>query len=100
VSGTAVSTSSAALAERHAVEPSDDLAGLALSSGQVFLGVDRLEHQRHLAQLAGGDMAEDVAVEMHHTALPAGFGKELGGTLDQAHAGIGDDQRHPSGRDP
>ena len=37
-------------------------------------------------------MAEDVAVEMHHAALPAGLGKELGGTLDQAHAGIRDDE--------
>jgi hypothetical protein len=25
-------------------------------------------------------------------ALPAGFRKVLGGTLDQAHAGVGDDQ--------
>jgi hypothetical protein len=54
--------------------------------------VDGLEHQRHLAQLAGGNVAEDVAIEVHHAALPAGLGKELGGTFDQAHAGIGDDQ--------
>jgi hypothetical protein len=54
--------------------------------------VDGLEHQRHLAQLAGGDMAEDVAVEVHHAALPARLGEVLRYALDHAHAGIGDDQ--------
>jgi hypothetical protein len=48
--------------------------------------------QRHLAQLAGRHMAEDVAIEVHHAALPAGFGKELGGALDQAQASLRDDQ--------
>ena len=74
------------------MEPSNDLAGVALSRGKVFLGMDGLEHQGHLAQLAGRHMAEDVAIEVHHAALPARLGKELGGTLDKAHAGVGDDQ--------
>ena len=74
------------------MEPSNDLCRLALGGRKIFLGVDGLEHQRHLAQLAGGDAAEDVAVEVHHAALPARLGKVLGGALDQAHAGIGDDQ--------
>jgi hypothetical protein len=47
------------LAEPHAVEPSDDLASFALGGRKVSLGVDGLEHQRHLAQLAGG-MGEEV----------------------------------------
>jgi len=47
------------------------------------LGVDGLEHQGHLAQLAGGDMAEDVAVEMHHAALPAGLWEVLGRAFDE-----------------
>ena len=74
------------------MEPGNDLGRFALGGRQVLLGVDGLEHQRHLAQLAGRHMAEDVAVEVHHAALPARLGEELGGALDQAHAGIGDDQ--------
>jgi hypothetical protein len=54
--------------------------------------MDGLEHQGHLAQLAGRHVAEDVAVEVHHAALPARLGEVLGRALDQAHAGIGDDQ--------
>ena len=52
------------LAEPHAVEPSDDLARLALSGGKVFLGIDGFEHQRHLTQLAGRQVAEHVALEV------------------------------------
>jgi hypothetical protein len=29
---------------------------------------------------------------MHHATLPASLREELGGALDQAHAGVGDDQ--------
>jgi hypothetical protein len=46
----------------------------------------------HLAQFAGRHVTEDVAVKMHHAALPARLGEVLGGTLHQAHAGIGHDQ--------
>src|SRR5215471_4502035 len=45
-------------------------------------------------------MAEDVTVEMHRAALPAGIGIELGRALHQALAGIGDDElsaRQPAG---
>ena len=79
-------------AEPHAVEPGNDLCGFALGGWEILLGVNGLQHQRHLAQLAGRHMAEDVAIEVHHTALPARLGEELGGTLDQAHTGIGDDE--------
>jgi uncharacterized protein YigA (DUF484 family) len=54
--------------------------------------VDGLEHQRHLAQLAGGGVAEDVAIEVHHAALPTRCREVLCGPLDQAHAGVGHDQ--------
>ena len=63
------------LAEPHAAEPSEDLASFALGSGKVFLGINATSRR-----LPAG------------TWLPAGVRKELGGTLDQAHAGIGDDQ--------
>jgi hypothetical protein len=52
VSGTAVSTSSAALPSLMLWSRAR-LACLALGGGQVFLDVHRLEHQRDLAQLAG-----------------------------------------------
>jgi hypothetical protein len=74
------------------VEPGNDLACLALSRREIFLGMDGLEHQGDLAQLASRHVAEDVAVKMHHAALPARIGEELSDALDQAHAGIGDNQ--------
>ena len=70
------------------MKPGSDLRRLALGSRKVLLGMDGLQHQRHLAQFAGRQMAEDVAIEVHHTALPARLGKVFGGTLDQAHAGV------------
>src|ERR1700704_3534647 len=69
------------LAEPHVSQSPDNLRRVALGGWQVLLSMDGLEHQRHLAQLAGGDMAEDVAVEMHHATLPARLGKELGSAL-------------------
>ena len=54
--------------------------------------MDRLEHQGSLAQLAGRHVAEDVAIEVNHAALPAHVGEELGSAMDQTHAGVGDDQ--------
>src|SRR6516165_8649219 len=36
--------------------------------------------------------AVHVAIEMHHAALPEGLGEEFCGALEQAHAGVGDDQ--------
>ena len=51
------------LAEPHAVEARNDLASLALGGVTVLLGMDGLEQQRHLAELAGRHMAEDVAVK-------------------------------------
>jgi|HubBroStandDraft_3_1064219.scaffolds.fasta_scaffold127412_2 hypothetical protein len=50
------------LSGHRAVEPGNDLGRFALGSLEVFLGMDGLEHQRHLAQLAGRHVAEDVAV--------------------------------------
>src|SRR4051812_2048246 len=43
---------------------------LSLGSIPAFLGVDRLEHMAHLADLGCRHMTEDVTVEMHHAALP------------------------------
>src|SRR4029077_9670546 len=79
-------------AEPHAVEPGNDLGGFALGGWEILLGVNGLQHQRHLAQLASRHMAEDVAIEVHHAALPARLGEVLRYALDQAHAGVGDDQ--------
>src|SRR5260370_612555 len=41
---------------------------------------------------SGGEVAEGVAVEMHHAAVRAGVGIELGGALDKPHASVRDDQ--------
>ena len=81
VSCVAVSTGSAALPSLMPVEARNDLAGAGRRHG---VGMDGLEQQHHLAQLAGRHMAEDVAIEMHHAALPEGLGEEFCGALDQA----------------
>jgi hypothetical protein len=44
------------------------------------------------AHLLARHVAEDVAVPMNHAALPPGLGEVLGSTLDQAQAGIRDDE--------
>ena len=38
-------------AEPHAVEPGNDLGGFALGGWEILLGVNRLEHRRHLPHL-------------------------------------------------
>jgi len=66
--------------------------GLLLGGLAIFLGVDRLEHRRHLLDLALGHHREDVAVEVHHAPLPLGLGIVLGQRFDQAEAFVRDDQ--------
>ena len=66
--------------------------GLLPSRRNVLAGVDRLEHGRDVANLARGNVAEDVAVPMHDTPLPGGIGEELGGTFRKPHARVRDDQ--------
>ena len=41
-------------------------------------------------------MTEDVAVEMHHAALPTRMGQIVGNALKQSTAGIRDDQLNAS----
>src|SRR4249919_3176775 len=52
------------------------------------------EHVAHLADPGGRHMAEDVPIKMNHAALPLSVGQILRGTLDQASAGVGDDELH------
>src|SRR5271163_690023 len=60
----------------------------------VLVGMDRLEHMAHLADLAGRHMAEDVPIKMNHAALPPSVRQILRGTFHQTAAGIGDDELH------
>ncbi|HXP04434.1 MAG TPA: hypothetical protein VN808_09955, partial [Stellaceae bacterium] len=48
----------------------------------------------HLAKLLERHVAEDVAVEVHGTALPTGLGIELRRALHEPLASIGDDELH------
>src|SRR6185295_2444453 len=66
----------------------DHLDSLLPSRRNVLAGVDRLEHGRDLANLARGNMAEDVAVPMYDTPLPGGIREELGGTFRKPHASV------------
>src|SRR6516165_3804513 len=72
----------------------DDRAGLVVGSLTALLGMDGLEHMADLANLRRRHMAEDIAIKVHHAALPAGFRQILRGTLDKTAAGIGNDQPH------
>src|SRR6478609_2521065 len=44
--------------------------------------------------LVEGDVAEDVAIEMHHAALVARFRQEIRDALEKASAGVRNDQLH------
>ena len=54
--------------------------------------MDRLQHVADISDFRRRNVAEDVAVEMHHAALPKGIEQILCSALDQPAAGIGDDQ--------
>src|ERR1700745_2010336 len=70
----------------------DDRAGLAISRLPGLLGVNGLEHVADLADPGDWHMAEHIAIEMHHAALPAGLRQILGCTLGQPAASIRNDQ--------
>ena len=72
----------------------DDVSGLDPRRGETFLRMDRLEHPRHFLHLGIRYVAEHVAVEVHHAALPLGLGEVVVDRLLQSQAGIGDDQLH------
>ena len=66
-----------------------------LSGGlAAFLSVDRFQHLGDVTHLARKHHAEDVPIEVHDTALPLRVREVLSGALDQATAGIRDDQLH------
>lgn len=79
----------------HLPQIVDDLAGLGLGRLNVLGGMDRLEHRRHLAHLAARHDAEHVAVEVHHTTLPARRRVVLAQTFHQARARVGDEGVQP-----
>ena len=54
--------------------------------------MDGFEHVGHLAHLGRRHVAEDVAVEMHDAALPAGLGIDLDQALHQPETGVRDDE--------
>ena len=72
----------------------DHRVRLLLGRVPALLGVDGLEHLGHLAHLGRGHVAENIAEEMHHAALPPCIGKVLSDALHQAPAGIRDDRPH------
>jgi hypothetical protein len=49
----------------------DDRSRLLLGRFAALLRVNRLEHVGHVADLACRHVAEDIAVKMHDTPLPA-----------------------------
>ena len=60
----------------------------------AFLGMDRLKHVTDFANLAGRYVAEDIPVEMHHAALPSRLRQVLGRALQQATAGVRNNELH------
>jgi hypothetical protein len=71
-------------------------SGLLVLIGGVaaLLGMNGLEHAAHLANPGRRDLAEDVAIEMHHAALVAPLRQEIRDALDKASACVGNDQPH------
>ena len=83
----------------HQLGRLDELPGLQLTNnlrgfpgcgGAALLGVDGFQHVGDRAHFARGYVAEDVAIEVHHTELPLGLRIELGHALDQTEAGVRD----------
>ena len=60
--------------------------------GPALLGMDGLQHVADITNLRRRHVAEDVAVEMHHAALPAAPRQILRDTLGKPAAGVGNDQ--------
>jgi hypothetical protein len=71
------------------------LLGLALGRVPVLLGVDGLEHGRHLLDLRRRHRREHVAVKVDRTTLPTRLRVELRQRLHQPQALVADEQFHP-----
>jgi hypothetical protein len=80
------------LRKLHRLQFRDDRLGLGPCCLAIFLGVDRLEHRRHLLDFSLRHDLKHVSVEMDHAALPGGFRVELPQRLHQPQALIADDQ--------
>ena len=52
----------------------DDRSGLLVGGRSVLLGMNGFEHVAHVTDLCCRHVAKDIAVEMHHAALPASLG--------------------------
>ena len=52
----------------------DDSSGLLVGGRSALLRMNGFEHVAHVTDLCRRHMAEDIAVEMNHAALPAGLG--------------------------
>jgi hypothetical protein len=73
----------------------DDRLCLVVGGLPALLGVNGLEHVADLANPGRREVAEDVAIEMHHAALVARLPQEVRDALDKATpAGVGNDQLH------
>lgn len=70
----------------------DNRSGFFLRDLAILRGVDGLEHHGHMLDLASGNNAEHVAVEMHDTALPFDIRIETIDRFCQSQAGIIDHQ--------
>ena len=64
--------------EPHRTQAGDNSIGFLDCSVPAFLGMDRFEHASDLTHFRFGNMAKDVAVKMHRTALPACLRQILG----------------------
>lgn len=76
------------LGQLHGLQLGDASIHLPGCRFSAFLGMDGCKRLRDYPALTLGDETEDVAVEMHHAALPLRLGIDLGGALHQATAGI------------
>ncbi len=65
------------LGKAQGFEIAGHLRCLGLGGRSAFLGVDGLEHEGELPDLAGREMAEGIPVPMDNAALPLGLGIKL-----------------------
>jgi hypothetical protein len=74
------------LGQLHRPQLFNDQASLLLRRFGIFLGLDGLQHRCYFLHLADWHRRPDVAVEVHHAALPLRLGIEVAEVLDQPKA--------------
>ena len=82
------------LLQLHLAQFGDDGSGLLAGGLLALLGVDRLEHLRHVFDLRAGYDRKNIAIEVHRAALVFRLWKDLANCLKHPQAFVSNDELH------